>query len=149
MKLIQRNSRKFPAQLLPRGDDEINTGPMTECVSVIVLCNHNGNRYQQARGYHGGGGIENVNFDNLFRGIPNHQTTRIIVIAGLLRYGLKDFRVFRKTIEKEINRHHLSLAAREYRLGSNVKVNRKGVVTGCLPRIHDRDDKRVILHKGT
>jgi len=131
MRLIQSMGEEYPAQLLPNWDGNMETGYMTECVSVIVMCNPKVNgKYQQMRGYHGGGGVEAVNFRNLFKDIPNSSDTRIIVIAGVLRNTLNDARSIKKHVEKQIKKHDLALAKQFYLRGSDVTVTRYSQIDG-------------------
>jgi|GEM_PF-5916110 len=86
MQLTQRNSPHFPAENLPVADPSMITGWMGDCVSVIVLWSPGpGGRYANVRGYHGGGGIENVNFPSLFAGVPNLTNTLVFVVSGTLQ----------------------------------------------------------------
>jgi len=87
--LVQRNDPNQAPQvmpLVPAAGDAILTGGMGDCVCVIVIFNPNGaGAYTGMRGYHGGGGLPNVNFAALFAFVPNNLTTRIIMISGPLQ----------------------------------------------------------------
>jgi len=61
------------------------TGSMSDCVSMIVLWNPVGGVYTNVRGYHGGGGLPNVNWGSLFAGVANHATTQVYMISGFLQ----------------------------------------------------------------
>jgi hypothetical protein len=128
MQLIQRNNNGFPAQILPNNDNEIITGPMGDCVSVIVLYNLNAhNVFQHARGYHGGGGLGNVNFASLFGGVPNVHTTRIIVVSGTLQTSQFAQQTNRETIRQEANDNGLGNAYIQCYDGfGNTRVTRNG-----------------------
>jgi hypothetical protein len=82
MQLRMTFSSSDSAQTLDPNDNVIETGPMGDCVSVIVLARLRDGRYQICRGSHGGGGIENVNFHDLLFNIPNDPETQIIMISG-------------------------------------------------------------------
>ncbi len=56
------------------------TGQMTDCVCVIVRWKENNDI--KMNGFHGSGGIHEVNFASLLQNAPNHHTTSIIVIPG-------------------------------------------------------------------
>jgi hypothetical protein len=76
--ILTQQSTPAPAQNLPAGDDVMITGPMGDCVSVIVLWGLVGQAYQHVRGYHGSGGFLSINLNSLFNGVPNNAATRII-----------------------------------------------------------------------
>jgi hypothetical protein len=71
-----------PPQDLPLHDNQMETTEMGDCVCVIVLWTPVAGTYQNVRGFHGGGGIDNVNVAGLMNGVPNAATTQIYVIAG-------------------------------------------------------------------
>ncbi|MEU7852374.1 hypothetical protein [Nonomuraea sp. NPDC049141] len=75
---LTQQSTPAPAQTLPAGDNEVITGAMGDCVSVIVLWNQVGPNYQNVRGYHGSGGFQAIDFPSLFNAVPNAAGTRII-----------------------------------------------------------------------
>lgn len=81
MKLQMRNANQ-PAQNLPANDNVMDTGDMGACVSVIILWNKVNGIYQNVRGHHGAGGIEQVNFNGLRQGVPNGTDTLVIVFVG-------------------------------------------------------------------
>ena len=74
-------------QNLPAGDPNIVTGPMGDCVSIIVLYNYNGalNQYTNARGWHGLGGAQVINMGAMMLGVPNAPLTQVIIIPGSLQ----------------------------------------------------------------
>jgi hypothetical protein len=84
----------------PQDADEshefIETGPMGACVSVIVGWNPNDAREMtNMRGFHGAGGIDNVNFRALFLTapeVPNNENTKVWMISGAdntTRFGIE------------------------------------------------------------
>lgn len=131
MQLIQRNNNTSAAQILPVNDNEITTGPMGGCVSVIVLYNLNANNvYQSAKGYHGGGGLGNVNFNSLFANVPNVHTTMIVVASGTLQASQYAQQNNRQTIRQEANNHGLGNAYIQCCHGfGNTRVPRNGNIT--------------------
>ncbi|MGC1297717.1 MAG: hypothetical protein WA869_22010 [Alloacidobacterium sp.] len=74
-------------QNLPIGDNTIVTGPMGDCVSIIVLYNYNGatNRYLNGCGWHGLGGAQVINMGAMLGGVPNVALTQVIIIPGPLQ----------------------------------------------------------------
>lgn len=80
--LTMQSSTGVP-QDLAAGDDYIDTGAMGDCVSVIVGWNPAANgRMANMRGFHGAGGLPNVNFAALLNGVPNQATTQVWMISG-------------------------------------------------------------------
>lgn len=73
------------AQILPDDDEAIWTNYMGDCVSVIVAYNRDlvSDRFNNMKGFHGSGGIGNVNFDNLLAGVANETVTHIFIIPGI------------------------------------------------------------------
>lgn len=104
------------------------TGAMGCCVCVIVLFNKVNEVYQDVRGFHGGGGIAAVNFASLFHGVPDNNTTQVLVIAGpenMSDYGKKWVRTkvideMATTIPHAFVRFHHGI--------TNAKVDRSGDV---------------------
>jgi hypothetical protein len=83
MKLIMRNSETAPPQDLPAHENYVETGLMSDCVSVVVLWNPNAaGVYQNVRGYHGGGGLGHVNWNSLFAGVWDAPNTYVVMISG-------------------------------------------------------------------
>ncbi|WP_049560093.1 hypothetical protein [Nonomuraea sp. SBT364] len=76
--ILQQRSDPQPAQDLGAADDTVITGPMGDCVSVVVLWNQVGGRYQNVRGYHGSGGFQAINLPSLFHQVPNNAGTSVI-----------------------------------------------------------------------
>ncbi len=81
MELTMRGEGE-PAQDLPAGDNEVDTGPMGDCVSVVLLWNLQAGLYQNVRGFHGAGGFLAINLDSLFAGVPNAAGTLMIACMG-------------------------------------------------------------------
>ncbi len=84
MQLIMQGASGVP-QPLPEGDNFIHTGPMGDCVSIIVLYSYDAKRYGSARGWHGLGGAQVVNMAAMMVGVPNMAITQVIIIPGSLQ----------------------------------------------------------------
>lgn len=110
MNLIQQDNIQ-PAQNLPLGDPTVYTGPMGNCVCVIVMWNPDPQgRYQNVRGFHGSGGIGGVNFGSLFQGVPNLGSTSILVISGHGNMDIYSIQSERNTIRTQADNHFLTHA---------------------------------------
>ncbi|MBN1510181.1 MAG: hypothetical protein JW955_25260 [Sedimentisphaerales bacterium] len=122
-------------QDLHKGYDFIDTGAMGDCVSVIVGWNPNAKGYMaNMRGFHGWGGLPNVNFKALFRGVDNNKSTQVWMISGSSNNYLKgSFGIEgnRARIHEEVQRAGLT-EVRQIRCIHGVQqaqVNRFGVCT--------------------
>ena len=60
--LRQRQFNDGPQNFVIAAGDDVDTGTMSDCVSIIVMSHHNGARYTRADGMHGGGGIGNCDY---------------------------------------------------------------------------------------
>lgn len=130
MQLMQRNNPHAPAQILPAHDNQVLTGAMGDCVSVIVLYNPVGGVYQNVRGYHGGGGLGNVNFNSLFNGVPNLPTTQIIMVSGTLQNSFYATTTNRDRMRQEANHAGLNNAHIHCRHGfPTATIDRHGNIT--------------------
>lgn len=101
------------------------TGHMGDCVSVIVLWNLVGTRYANVRGWHGMGGIEAIDFNTLFAGVPNQVLTQIIIIAsnmGPTNYLLGN-------VQQRVHGLRPLANIRVCKGFANARVNRSGVLT--------------------
>ena len=130
MELKMTTASSDPVQTLDLNDNVIDTGPMGDCVSVIVLANPVGGKYQLGRGSHGGGGIENVNFAGLFTNIPNNPQTRIIMISGTLNYSPYRMGQNEAYLQERVAQHRLNSAQTQF--VHNVpqgSVNRQGQIS--------------------
>lgn len=103
MQLHQQNDPSGLPQTLPLTDNQVDTGYMGDCACAIVLFNPVGGSYTGVRGYHGGGGLGNVNFGALFAGVPNVAATRIIMVSGTLQGSLYAITTNRDTMRAEAN----------------------------------------------
>jgi hypothetical protein len=83
--LTQTWNNTTPAQnlFLAAGDD-IDTGSMSDCVSVVVLFAAAGGHYTRAVGQHGGGGIDNVNMASILATVPaaGRGGMLVLIITG-------------------------------------------------------------------
>ena len=86
MNLIMQGPGGAP-QNLPANDNVIYTGPMGDCVSIIILYNYDAvnNRYLNGRGWHGWGGAQVINMAAMMAGVANVTTTQVIIIPGSLQ----------------------------------------------------------------
>ncbi|HSU57622.1 MAG TPA: hypothetical protein VLT36_26505, partial [Candidatus Dormibacteraeota bacterium] len=57
-----------------QGDKYMETGPMGSCVSVVAIAGND------IRGYHGGGGLKAVNFEEIKKAMPDVPNSRLIVV---------------------------------------------------------------------
>lgn len=127
MKLDIRQSPQ-PAQDLPDHDDVVETCEMGACVSVVVLWDKQGGSYQNVRGYHGGGGLEAVNFDSLLKGVPSAPSTQVFIIAGTDNKSDYGRKFINGLVKQEILGRLPHVAVRIYHMVSNAKVDRTGKV---------------------
>jgi len=118
-------------QNLPAGDPNIVTGPMGDCVSVIVLYNLNlaGNAYQNARGWHGLGGVQVINMVNMLMGVPNVVTTQVMIIPGSLQQSNFAMQQNMQYVQGAINVAHGNVNIRYVANCFNATVDRSGRVT--------------------
>ncbi|SDG47458.1 hypothetical protein SAMN05421505_104278 [Sinosporangium album] len=122
MQLTQQ-STPAPAQDLPGGDNTVITGPMGDCVSVVVLWNPDGNgRYQSVRGYHGSGGFQAINLPSLFNAVPNVVATRIIGFFTTQSLSSND----RQRFQDYCVAHFANAVCTVAQGGGNYRVDRTG-----------------------
>lgn len=109
---LQMQDEKGAPETLPQNDNILDTGPMGDCVSVIVLCHYQpaSSRYLDVRGWHGLGGIQVIDMNAMMRNVNDAETTQVIIIAGSLQFT--DF-------AEEINREHVKAGLNSH---PNVKV---------------------------
>jgi hypothetical protein len=116
------------AQNLPKDDDVMDTGQMGDCVSIIILWNKNLGTYRNVRGYHGGGGLGNINTKSLFADVPDGSGTLIIVCFGHLAHaksGSSDL----ASAEKLLAEHFPKSTVKLRQDGSHFQVTRTGKCT--------------------
>lgn len=104
---------------LQAGDDAMKTGLMGGCVSVFFLWNVQNGVFQNMRGHHGAGGVQQVNFAQLTQGVPlNAQTLMVVAYQkGETAFGLQ-------TIRNEVAAH-VTGTRRMFAEGSDVMVDRR------------------------
>ncbi len=137
MVLIQHNNPNQPPQVLPALDNIIDTGGMGDCACAIVLWNPlnpagglAGLQFQNARGYHGGGGLGNVNWAGLLAGVPNAATTHVILLSGTLQNSNYATTSNRDYVRQQAANAGLPLAmCRCAHDSSRFTVDRNGVIT--------------------
>lgn len=78
------NNTTAPQAFNLAAGDDIDTGAMSDCVSVVVLYGAVGARYASAVGQHGGGGIGNVNMAALLNLVPgaNRANMLVFIVTG-------------------------------------------------------------------
>jgi hypothetical protein len=117
-------------QNLPAHDNHIVTGPMGDCVSIIVLYNYNlgMNRYVNARGWHGLGGAQVINMVAMLAGVPNVALTQVIIIPGSLQQSNYAQGQTMAHVQAGLGGHG-NVNVRYVAGRSNATVNRQGVIT--------------------
>ena len=117
-------------QEIPQGDPVIVTTHMGDCVSVIVLYNYdpNSNRYLHARGKHGLGGIQAIDFAALLAGVPNTPPNQIITIPGSLQQSAFAMQMNMEYVREGLHAHR-NLLNRYVGNHPNARVDRQGNVT--------------------
>jgi len=130
MNLAMQGAHGMP-QNLPGHDNLIVTGPMGDCVSVVVLYNYNGgnNQYGNARGWHGLGGIQVINMAAMLMGVPNNPMTQVIVIPGSLQQSNYARQQNLQYVQGALAGGHAAVNLRYIGGRSNATVNRQGQVT--------------------
>ena len=78
---ISQSYKADPSEL-PDHDDEVYTGAMGGCVSIVVLWGLANGEYANVIGVHGSGGIRAISFNALFANVPNNAATLVFVIPG-------------------------------------------------------------------
>jgi hypothetical protein len=129
---LTQQSNHHRAQNLAKRFDEVETGPMGACVSVVVLWEWSieKGRYKNIRGFHGGGGVEAINFDSLFDKVPDGPGTLIIVCYGSESRSQPSED---RTTAEEISRDRLpdsTLVSKK--TGNNYLIDRTGKCTSII-----------------
>lgn len=115
------------ADILPANDDVMITGPMSDCVSAIVLANKNvTGRYETIRGFHGLGGAGNINFDSLLNNLA-HQDVVLCVFRGFLQRSEYAKERISVIVEEALNRNRITTTT-QYFDYDNAQVNRLGKI---------------------
>ena len=130
MNLYMQGEEGFP-QNLPALDQEIVTGPMSDCVSIIVLYNYNPrlNQYTSARGWHGLGGAQVINMGAMLRDVPNNPLTQVIIIPGSIRQSNYDRDQTMEHVQAGLVAHNrVNVRYIAGRMNSTT-LNRQGAVT--------------------
>ncbi len=136
MNLRMQNADTGLRQDLPAGDNLIVTGPMADCVSVIVLYNGLGvgNAYNSACGWHGLGGAQAVNMANMMEGVPNDAITQVIIIPGFLQQDEFSRNRSMRHVTEGLGAHP-NVVVRMVAGISDATVNRHGIVTATARRV--------------
>ncbi len=104
MRLSMQGSSGTP-ETLPDGDNEVDTGAMGDCVSLVLLWNRQDGLYQHVRGYHGYGGFGAINLRDLLNGVPNDSDTLVIACFGSLSSssaGSRDPERVREALQQDL-----------------------------------------------
>ncbi|MFE3762334.1 hypothetical protein ACFXPI_11275 [Streptomyces sp. NPDC059104] len=114
------------AEDLPVGEEEITTGYMGDCVSIIVAWDADNGRYGSMRGFHGFGAFGNIYLDSLFNGVPLTTETRVFLCMGSLS---RHSRAERRRMERESWRWAGSTVEWPEGTSTNIRVDRFGSVS--------------------
>lgn len=120
--VLQQRDIESGAQDLPDGENQIDTGYMGACISVIVMWDLAGTRYRRVRGFHGSGGWEAINFKSLFAGIPADQAL-IFVIAPKETWTVYNQKRFSETFQNVMQK-----AAKRAIISPRAILNRQGEI---------------------
>ncbi|MEV3978574.1 hypothetical protein ACFYUV_26460 [Nonomuraea sp. NPDC003560] len=120
--ILTQQSTPAPAEDLPANQNVMITGPMGDCVSVVVLWNQVAGAYQNVRGYHGSGGFQAINLPSLFAGVPNVAGTRIIGFFTVQSASSNDRQRFRDYCAQNFPNAQAVVAEG----GGNYRVDRTG-----------------------
>ena len=129
MQLKQKDYPNLEPQDLPSNDDIVDTGPMGGCSSVIFLWEpgKEGN-YANVRGYHGGGGLQAVNWRAMRSGVTNNSSTRVYVFASPENTTDHERKLTNKHLREEVLAFLPLVYCKTYQGVAQAKVNRKGEV---------------------
>lgn len=118
------------AEVLPPYDNVMTTGPMGDCVSVIVIGSLINGSYNVVRGYHGLGGVQNVNFASLFNGLQGLDDLKVLVFYGSLQRSPFAVGVIQQCVNNAMQVNNI-VAPVVYYDYSNASVYRNGNIQ-CL-----------------
>jgi hypothetical protein len=131
---LLEQSNHHPARNLAERFDEVETGPMGACVTIVVLWKKKRpwwsikkGRYQKIRGFHGSGGVEGINFDSLFDNVPDGPGTLIIVCYG--SESRSQPHEDRTTAEEKIRNRLPNSNLMSKKTGNNYRIDRTGKCT--------------------
>lgn len=130
MQLNMQNIGGVP-QNLSGGDNTIVTGPMGDCVSVVVLWNFVGAGYTHTRGWHGLGGVQAVDMAAMMAGVPNNVLTQVILIPGSLQQSNYARNSILEYVDNAIAGTHPAVMTRFVAGRSNVSVNRQSQIANA------------------
>jgi hypothetical protein len=119
--LEQRNGATFSWQVQNDPNAHIDTGAMSDCVSAIYIDGLN------FRGYHGGGGLGNVNFAELKKSCRDGPFSKLIIVMGS-HYADADLTI--RDALCAIRYHGFQFVQWEfYKANGGAIVSRQGTVT--------------------
>lgn len=127
--LLQTFSANAAPQDLPAGDNTVDTGIMTACISVIIFWNPIGGTYANVRGCHGGGGLLYVNWPAMRNAVTNANTTEIAIISGPDNMSDFERRTINTYIREEIRPYLPLVHVRTHHQISRCIANRQGQLT--------------------
>ena len=142
MELTQQD---FPANAYLQNCTEITTGRMTECVSIILLCNDN-----SAFGIHCGGGITGGWDDkiiDLFRATGKTCDKIIAVFGQTYQFG-KELEYLSDKINA-VKKIGIELHVRELKIYSSDNFTYNvitGGIQGSVKKLSEKEDAWVQLH---
>jgi hypothetical protein len=122
-----------PAENVPEHYDEVETGRMGDCVSIVVLWQRKKGRfwqrkkgrYEKIRGFHGDGGYQAINHDSLFKNVPDGKDTLIIACFG--RSSSPGFGSTNLVqTEEEVKARYPASKLKTMEGGSNYLIDREG-----------------------
>lgn len=129
MILKQQNYPTGDPQDLPSNDDEVDTGAMGGCSSVIILWDPDlKGRFAHVRGYHGGGGLQAVNWPQMRVGVTDNLSTRVYVIASPENTTDMERKWTKDHLRKEVLAYLPKVYCKTYQGVAQATVNRKGEV---------------------
>lgn len=134
MILKQQDYPNGQPQDLPKDDDVVDTGAMGGCSSVIFLWDPDlKGRFAHVRGYHGGGGLQAVNWPEMRVGVPNNKSTQVYVIASPENTTDHEKKLTKQFLRKEVFAYLPGVCCRTYQGIAQGTVNRKGELTIISP----------------
>ncbi len=126
--ILRMQNNNGRAEVLPIGDNRLETGPMGDCVSAVVLADRDANgRYAIVRGFHGAGGVENINFNSLLANLPANGVVLHIFAGSFQRspYALKQIT---KIVDGAITSNGINVVPVIHQY-SNAEIDRLGNIT--------------------
>jgi hypothetical protein len=136
------------AQLMKPDDDKLYTGPMGDCVCVVVLAKVRSGVFTWVTGYHATGGLESVHFKSLFAFIGPDEP---VCVFGFANDRYNDLEKIRVGIQAAIDSRPMHGATLQVLGGSSFSVDRNGNVEHYRRNEKDRPNamsEGIVLGKG-